>query len=89
MALLSFTPNLRRRIKCPDRHIAAGSVAELLESYFLEWPDVRGYVLDDQSAVRKHIMILVDGLNLRDRRTLSDPLHSDSEVFVFQALSGG
>jgi hypothetical protein len=50
---------------------------------------VRGYVLDDQGEVRHHVKVLVDGRNLRDRRRLSDCVGVDSEVYVFQALSGG
>jgi molybdopterin synthase sulfur carrier subunit len=89
MAHLSFTPNLARQTPCPDADIPAETVALLLERYFDDWPEVRHYVLDDQGVVRKHIMILVDGLNIRDRVMLSDPLALNSEVFVFQALSGG
>jgi hypothetical protein len=50
---------------------------------------VRGYVLDDQGEVRHHVKVLVDGRNIKDRRKLSDRIKSDSEVYVFQALSGG
>ena len=89
MAHLSFTPNLARQTPCPDADIPAETMAQLLERYFDDWPEVRHYVLDDQGAVRKHIRVLVDGLNIRDREKLSDPLTKDSEVFVFQALSGG
>jgi sulfur-carrier protein len=85
MASVHFTPNLARHTECPS----ARTVAELLELYFESWPDVRGFVLDDQGEVRKHIKVLVDGRNLRDRRKLSDGLSSQSEVYVFQALSGG
>lgn len=89
MAHLSFTPNLARHLPCPDADIPATTIAELLEQYFSEWPDVRSYVLDDQGTIRKHIMVLVDGLNLSDRRRLSDALQAQSEEFIFQALSGG
>lgn len=89
MAHLSFTPNLARQTRCPDADIPAETMAQLFERYFDHWPEVRGYVLDDQGAVRKHIMVLVDGLNLRDRERLSDPLTQDCEVYVLQALSGG
>lgn len=89
MAQLIFTSNLARHTHCPETEIPAASVNELFESYFAQWPEVRSYVLDDQGAVRKNIMILVDGLNLRDRRRLSDALAPDSSVSVFQALSGG
>jgi hypothetical protein len=89
MAHLSFTPNLARHVPCPDADIMAATAAQLFENYFSQWPQVRNYVLDDQGAVRRHIVVLVDGLNIRDRSRLSDPLEAESEVFVFQALSGG
>ena len=89
MASVHFTPNLARHTECPTATLAAGTVAELLERYFEHWPAVRGFVLDDQGEVRKHVKVLVDGRNLRDRRRLSDALDPGSEVHVFQALSGG
>lgn len=89
MASVYFTPNLARHTECPAATLAADSVAELLERYFASWPAVRGFVLDDQGAVRKHVKVLVDGRNLRDRKRLSDPLAPQSQVHVFQALSGG
>jgi len=89
MASVHFTPNLTRHTECPTATLAASTVGELLERYFDRWPDVRGFVLDDQGEVRKHIKVLVDGRNLRDRRRLTDALASNSEVHVFQALSGG
>jgi len=47
------------------------------------------YILDDQRRVRQHIAIFVDGA-LRPRQSvLSEPVGEDSEVYVFQALSGG
>ena len=89
MASLHFTQNLARHTDCPTAAIVAGTVAELLERYFESWPGVRDYVLDNQGEVRQHIKVLVDGLNLRDRRKLTDHLQPNSEVYVFQALSGG
>ena len=89
MPRLHFTQNLARHTQCPSAELAAATVAELLERYFASWPAVRGYVLDDQGEVRHHVKILVDGRNVRDRRTLSDNLNDDSQVYVFQALSGG
>ncbi len=89
MAQLFFTPNLTRHVECPTQFLEAATVAELFDKYFAQWPDVRGFVLDDQGQVRHHVKVLVDGRNIRDRVALSDPLGSDAEVYVFQALSGG
>jgi hypothetical protein len=46
-------------------------------------------VLDEQAALRKHMGIIVDGVVLRDRERLSDPVGPDSRIYVMQALSGG
>lgn len=89
MASVHFTANLARHTDCPTATLPAATVAELLEGYFAHWPEVRGFVLDDQGEVRKHVKVLVDGRNLRDRVRLSDALGTDSEVYVLQALSGG
>ena len=89
MASVHFTQNLARHTDCPPAELPARTVAELLERYFERWPAVRGFVLDDQGEVRKHVKVLVDGRNLRDRQRLTDALDARSEVYVFQALSGG
>jgi hypothetical protein len=52
-------------------------------------PQARGYVLDDQSALRKHMIIFVDGELIRDRADLTDAVAESGTIYVFQALSGG
>jgi hypothetical protein len=89
MAQLHFTQNLRRHTPCPSFASEAGTVAGLLAEYFASYPGVRPYILDDQGHVRHHVKVLVDGINLADRAALSDTLAPDSQVHVFQALSGG
>lgn len=89
MARLHFTQNLTRHTECPTAELPAATVAELFERYFESWPAVRSYILDDQGEVRRHVKVLVDGRNIQDRRKLTDPIDLASEVYVFQALSGG
>ena len=89
MPSIEFTPNLSRHVDCPPAEIAAATLDELLTQYFSRWPGVRGYVLDDQGAVRHHVKIMVDGRNIRDRDHQSDHLRPSSRIHVFQALSGG
>lgn len=52
-------------------------------------PRLRGYVVDERGALRKHMSIFVDGDLIVDRRTLSDSVGPTSEIYVMQALSGG
>ena len=89
MANLHFTQNLTRHTECPSAALDAKTVAELFDRYFASWPGVRGYVLDDQGEVRRHVAVFVDGDHVTDPSTLSDPLRDDAEVHVMQALSGG
>ncbi|UCF67430.1 MAG: MoaD/ThiS family protein [Acidobacteriota bacterium] len=89
MARVSFTQNLSRHLACAPREAEAGTVRELLEAVFADSPALRGYVLDDQGALRKHVAVFVNGSQIKDRRELSDGVGREDEVFVMQALSGG
>jgi sulfur-carrier protein len=89
MARIMFTANLRRHVDCPEAEAEGSTVREALENVFRSNELLRGYVLDDQSALRRHMAIVVDGKPLRDRRRLSDPISSTSAIYVLQALSGG
>ena len=62
---------------------------EVLEGVFADNPQARGYVLDDQAALRRHMTIFVDGRMIRDRTRLADAVTDTSTIYVFQALSGG
>jgi len=89
MARVIFTTNLRRHVDCPEAEAPGTTVREVLDAVFAVNDRVRDYVLDDQAALRKHMTILVDGLRLKDRTGLSDPVGKASEIYVMQALSGG
>jgi len=84
-----FTPNLKRHLECPPKDVHGGTLRDVLEHVFEENPRLRGYVLDDRGAVRKHVAIFVAGAMIGDRRDLTDPIGADDEVYVMQALSGG
>jgi sulfur-carrier protein len=69
--------------------VPGATVREALEAYFTRHPRVRGYVLDEQDALRRHVVIFIDGEQTRDRKTLSEPIGTGAEIYVMQALSGG
>jgi cytidylate kinase len=64
-------------------------VREVLDHAFAALPRLRGYVVDEQGALRKHMVVFVDGRQIADRRHLTDGVTPDAEVYVMQALSGG
>ena len=89
MAKVIFTANIQRHVACPEADAAGATVREVLDAVFAANPQARGYVLDDQAALRKHMAIYVDGQLVRDRVGLSDAVGPASTIAVFQALSGG
>lgn len=89
MARVIFTPNIQRHVPCPDTEANGDTVREVLERVFAANPRAREYVLDDQGAVRQHMLVFVDGRQIKDRQRLTDPVPANAEVCVLQALSGG
>lgn len=89
MPVIRFTPNLQRHVECPPVDVRGATVREALDAVFAANPRARGYILDDQGAIRQHIAIFIDGEQIRDRVTLSDPVTQRTEIYVMQALSGG
>ena len=86
---VDFTPNLRRHLTLDRCLVEATTVAEVLEQLFTSQEKLRGYILDDQGAVRKHINIFVDNRIIRDPVGLTDKISESSDAFIMQALSGG
>ena len=89
MAKVVFTRNIQRHVQCQETHARGATVREVLDSVFADNPAARGYILDDQAGLRKHITVFVDKTMVRDRIKLSDPVPQNGTIFVFQALSGG
>lgn len=87
MPRVTFTGNLKAHVEAPPADVRAATVREALEQVFAKNPRLRGYVLDDQGAVRRHVVIFVNGEPIEDRLAQSDP--ASGEIAVMQALSGG
>jgi len=89
MVRVVFTANLQRHLPVEPLEVPGDTLREVLEAVFARHPRLRGYVLDDQGCLRRHVNIFVDGQLLRDRHGLGDSVRSGSELYVMQALSGG
>jgi hypothetical protein len=89
MAVVAFTPNLKRHLDAPEVVVAAGTVADALEAVFERNPRLRSYIVDEQGRLRQHVAVFVGGEMVRDRLGLSDRVTDQQDIFVMQALSGG
>ena len=89
MPNVSFTQNLQRHLPAPSMTVVGASVRACLDAVFAEHDQLRGYVVDEHGAVRKHIVVFVNGRPIADRAQQSDGVMPDDEIYVMQALSGG
>ena len=62
-----FCPRPRRKSK-------GATVGAALALVFASRPALRGYVLDDQGALRRHVAVYVNGQPVHDRVRLTDPV---------------
>lgn len=89
MPRVSFTQNIQRHVECPTTLVPGRTVRALLDAVFTANPRARGYVLDEQGALRHHMNVFINGQRIRDRCGLSDEVAETDDVYIFQALSGG
>lgn len=89
MATVVFTPNLKRHVECPTETVEGETVRAVLDAVFAQNPRLRGYIVDEQGSLRRHMSIFIDGQQITDRDRFSDPVRAAAEIYVMQALSGG
>lgn len=85
MPHLVFEPSLQRRGACPSDFAIGVTLRALLDDYLTRHADVRPQLLDESGRLHQNVMVLIDGRQLIDRETLSDPVAAASEVYVMQA----
>ena len=89
MAEIHFTSWLRELVPDGPVHASGDTVGEALNALFASRPDVRGYVLDDRGALRKHVCVFADGVRLPNGSAFDHRIAPGAKLYVMQALSGG
>jgi molybdopterin synthase sulfur carrier subunit len=89
MASIAFTPHLRHVGPTDRTRYEGATLSQVLDAVGADFPRLRGYLLDDHGKLRKHVAVFVDGVMRPRDRALDVPLTDSSDVYVFQALSGG
>lgn len=69
--------------------VAGADVGAVLDGLFRIHPGLRGYVVDERGALRRHIALFVDGDALQPKSNFALAVREDAEIYVMQALSGG
>ena len=89
MPTVLFTRALERFLPAPSTAVEGATVGTALAAVFASRPALRGYVLDDQGGLRRHVAVYVNGRLVNDSTGLTDPVGPGVVIYVFQALSGG
>jgi sulfur carrier protein ThiS len=89
MPTVEFAPALTRHVPCPRQQVQAATLGLALDAAFRAAPALRGYVLDEQGAVRKHVAVFVNGDMLERSTAPARVLAPEDRVMVIQALTGG
>jgi molybdopterin synthase sulfur carrier subunit len=89
LATIRFTSHLARHRPTPVLQAEGTSVAEVLAAALSADPLLRGYILDEQGRLRRHVNVYLDGALIADRLRLTDRVQPASEIYILQALSGG
>jgi sulfur carrier protein ThiS len=89
MPTVEFAPALTRHVACPKQSVQAVTLGAALDAAFRAAPALRGYVLDEQGGVRKHVAVFLNGEMLVREKALAQSLRPEDRVMVIQALTGG
>lgn len=89
MPKIEFTGHLRRYMALSAVDVEGATVRAALDAAFAREPRLRGYVVDEQGSLRRHVNVFVNGQPVVDRTKLSDAVAPTDEIYVLQALTGG
>lgn len=89
MPIVEFAPALTRHVACQPQQVQSATLREALDAALRAAPPLRGYVLDEQGAVRKHVAVFVNGQMIASRSDLDVAVEPGDRIMIIQALSGG
>ena len=90
MAKVEFTSLLQRFFSdLTSEEIEANNVKELLEKLDKKYEGMSSYLIHENSGLRQHVNIFINGNVIKDRVNLSDQISTNDTINIIQALSGG
>jgi molybdopterin converting factor small subunit len=81
-------------LRAPLRDLAGGNaeirvegttIGDVLRALETAWPRTKGYVLDEQGRVRRHVNVFLNGERVREDATVGP----DDRLHVLPSISGG
>ena len=73
------------------RHVDAQGTTckEVLDDTFARHPELKVHIVDEQGALRQHVLCFVNEVNTRWEAGLDQPVQDGDRLTIMQAVSGG
>jgi sulfur-carrier protein len=85
MALVCVRGPLRKLAGGPEHELEGATVVALMRELEARHPDMRGWILDERGAIRRHINVFVNG----ERGDEATAVDTGDRVEVLPAITGG
>ena len=85
MATVTLRAPLKQRAGTSSLEVTGATVRETLSSLESDVPALKGWVLDDQGRIRRHVNVFVNG----EPATPDDAVADQDRVDIIHAISGG
>lgn len=89
MPTARFKGALADRVGVRTIAVDGASVAAALTNILSEYPHIREHIVDHTERLLPHVLLIVDGVQTRDRTLLNDSIEKDSELTFLLAVGGG
>lgn len=85
MATVTLRAPLKQRAGTSALEVSGGTVREVLLSMENDVPSLKGWVLDEQGQIRRHVNVFVNGEPATPELAIAD----QDRIDIIHAISGG
>ena len=85
MATIHLRAPLKERVGSDSVEVGGATVVEALAALEDRVPEIKGWVLDEQRSIRRHVNVFVDGEQAKPDDAVSD----GSRIDIIGAITGG
>ena len=65
------------------------TAGDVLDSLWSKCPALRDRILNEQGEIRRHVNVFYEGRDVRRSNGLDTEIRPDSDLYIFNAVSGG
>jgi molybdopterin converting factor small subunit len=85
MATVNLRAPLKQRAGASSVEVQGATVIEVIAGLERDVPELRGFLMDEQGQIRRHVNVFVDG----EPSEPSDSIRGSAQIDIIQAITGG